>query len=81
MSAVRVYVPRDSAALALGADELAAALVEQAALRGLTIELVRNGSRGMFCSNHCWRCKPRSGALLMARLRLRMCRVCLMPIC
>ncbi|MBP9907507.1 MAG: formate dehydrogenase [Rhodoferax sp.] len=48
MSAVKVYVPRDSAALALGADELAAALVEQAALRGLTIELVRNGSRGMF---------------------------------
>ena len=48
MSAVRIYVPRDSAALALGADELAAALVEQAARRGLAIELVRNGSRGMF---------------------------------
>ena len=48
MSAVKVYVPRDSAALALGADELAGALVEQAAQRGLAIELVRNGSRGMF---------------------------------
>lgn len=48
MSAVRIYVPRDSAAAALGADELAAALAEQAAQRGLSIELVRNGSRGMF---------------------------------
>ena len=43
---VRVYVSRDAAALALGADETAAALVELA--RGKAdIELVRIGSRGM----------------------------------
>jgi formate dehydrogenase iron-sulfur subunit len=47
-AAVKIYVPRDSAALALGADEVAAAIVAQAKKRGVTIELVRNSSRGMF---------------------------------
>ncbi len=46
--AIRVYVPRDSTALALGADAVAAAIVAQAASAGLAIDLVRNGSRGMF---------------------------------
>ncbi|MDE1942800.1 MAG: NADH-quinone oxidoreductase subunit NuoF [Betaproteobacteria bacterium] len=44
---ITVYVPRDSAALAVGADEVAAALQEQAAKRGAKISLVRNGSRGL----------------------------------
>jgi len=48
MSAVRVYVPRDSAALAVGADEVATALQAEFAKRGLSIELVRNSSRGLF---------------------------------
>ncbi|MGF6603905.1 hypothetical protein P3T23_008659, partial [Paraburkholderia sp. GAS448] len=43
----RIYVPRDSSALALGADALADAIVNEAARRGLPIELVRNGSRGL----------------------------------
>ena len=43
----RIYVPRDSAALSVGADEVAAAIQAEAARRGLAIELVRNGSRGM----------------------------------
>ena len=42
---VRVYIPRDSAALAVGADEVAAAL---AARCGEAVEIVRNGSRGLF---------------------------------
>ena len=45
---IKIFVPRDSAALALGADEVAAAITAEAAQRGLAIELVRNGSRGMF---------------------------------
>ena len=45
---IRMFVPRDSAALALGADEVATALLLAAQERGLEIELVRNGSRGMF---------------------------------
>jgi formate dehydrogenase iron-sulfur subunit len=45
---IKIFVPRDSAALALGADEVAAAIALEAAHRGLTVELVRNGSRGLF---------------------------------
>lgn len=43
----RIHVPRDSAALAVGADALARAIEAQAAARGIAIELVRNGSRGL----------------------------------
>lgn len=45
---VRIYVPRDSAALAAGADEVAAAIQDAAIQRGLEVEIVRNGSRGLF---------------------------------
>ena len=45
---VTIYVPRDSTALALGANEVAAAIAAEAQQRGLSIKLVRNGSRGMF---------------------------------
>ncbi|RYX96980.1 MAG: formate dehydrogenase beta subunit [Comamonadaceae bacterium] len=45
---VRIYVPCDSAALAVGADEVAAAIQSQARQHGVDIELVRNGSRGLF---------------------------------
>jgi len=44
---VRLYVPRDAAALSLGADRVAKKLAEEAAGRGLDITIVRNGSRGM----------------------------------
>lgn len=43
-----VYVPCDSAALAVGADRVARAIASEAAKRGTTITLVRNGSRGLF---------------------------------
>lgn len=45
---VTIFVPRDSTALALGADEVAQAIAREAAERGIDIHLVRNGSRGMF---------------------------------
>jgi formate dehydrogenase iron-sulfur subunit len=45
---IKVYVPRDSSALSLGADKVAMAIIVEAAMRGASIELVRNGSRGMF---------------------------------
>ncbi|MDQ0085223.1 MULTISPECIES: formate dehydrogenase beta subunit [Variovorax] len=48
MSTITVYVPRDSAALAAGADRVARCIAKEAAARGLMLELVRNGSRGMF---------------------------------
>ncbi|MET7438419.1 formate dehydrogenase beta subunit [Streptomyces sp. NPDC005496] len=45
--AVTVYVPRDSAARSVGADEVADALRQAAPDGGPDIDVVRNGSRGM----------------------------------
>ncbi|MGO7425335.1 formate dehydrogenase, partial [Rhizobium ruizarguesonis] len=45
---VRIYVPRDAAALALGAEKVAKAIAQEIAARGFDAEIVRNGSRGMF---------------------------------
>ncbi len=44
---MKIYLPLDSAAVALGADEIAEAIRAEAAARGVTVELIRNGSRGM----------------------------------
>ena len=44
---MKVYVPRDAAARALGADDVAAALMAEAGKRGLDVTIIRNGSRGM----------------------------------
>jgi len=43
-----VYVPCDSAARSVGADEVAEEIAKEAARRDLPVELRRNGSRGMF---------------------------------
>jgi len=45
---VKIYIPCDSAAVAIGADEVAAALVTALDQRGLSAEVVRTGSRGLF---------------------------------
>ncbi|WP_293861705.1 NADH-ubiquinone oxidoreductase-F iron-sulfur binding region domain-containing protein [uncultured Alsobacter sp.] len=42
----RIFVPKDAAALALGADRVARALADAAARLGHVIEIVRTGSRG-----------------------------------
>jgi formate dehydrogenase iron-sulfur subunit len=47
MSATRIYVARDAAARSVGSDATAAAILEQAKTRGIDIELIRNGSRGL----------------------------------
>jgi formate dehydrogenase iron-sulfur subunit len=44
----RVYIPGDAGALAVGAEEVAAALRQGAAKRGRDIEIVRTGSRGLY---------------------------------
>lgn len=44
---MKVYVPGDSAAKALGSDDVAEALRQEASKRGLDVEIIRNGSRGM----------------------------------
>jgi formate dehydrogenase iron-sulfur subunit len=45
---IRVYVPRDSSALSLGAESIASAIAAEAARRKADITLVRNGSRGLY---------------------------------
>lgn len=45
---VTIFVPRDAASLALGAEKVATAIAVEMAARGLDARIVRNGSRGMF---------------------------------
>jgi formate dehydrogenase iron-sulfur subunit len=48
MTRRRIFVPRDAAALALGSDEVERAIIATERTRGLDIEIVRTGSRGLF---------------------------------
>lgn len=45
---VTLYVPRDAAALAVGAEKVARTLGQAIEARGLDARIVRNGSRGLF---------------------------------
>ena len=45
---VTIYVPRDSGALALGAEKVAKAIEAEIAARGVDAKVVRNGSRGLY---------------------------------
>ena len=44
---IRIYVPKDSAARAVGADAVADAIVAEAAARKIDVQIIRNGSRGL----------------------------------
>jgi formate dehydrogenase iron-sulfur subunit len=44
---MRIYLSQDSVAKALGSEAIAAALMAEAAKRGIALDLVRTGSRGM----------------------------------
>ena len=44
---MKIYVPLDSAAVSLGADAVADAVVAEAAARKIDVQVIRNGSRGM----------------------------------
>ena len=44
---MKIFVPRDATAVAVGADEVVAAFEQIAEQRGLPIEIVRTGSRGL----------------------------------
>src|SRR5687768_489029 len=46
--ATRIFVPRDAAARAVGADKVAAAIAEATKRKGIAVEIVRTGSRGLF---------------------------------
>jgi len=44
----RIFVSRDAGAVAVGADDVARALTQAAAKKGVPIEIVRTGSRGLY---------------------------------
>src|SRR5690606_37780741 len=44
---LRLFVPCDAVAVALDADRIVEALLHQAAARGVAVEIVRTGSRGL----------------------------------
>ncbi|MDF1749128.1 MAG: formate dehydrogenase, partial [Alphaproteobacteria bacterium] len=46
---ITIFVPCDSSALSVGAEDVAEAICAEGDLRGIDIQIVRNGSRGM-----CW---------------------------
>src|SRR5580700_7682545 len=43
-----VYIPRDSSAVSMGADEVAEAFRREAKEIGIELRIVRNGSRGLY---------------------------------
>ncbi|WP_048645230.1 formate dehydrogenase beta subunit [Nitratireductor soli] len=45
---LKIYVPRDSGALALGAEKVAGSIEAEIARRGVDATIVRNGSRGLY---------------------------------
>jgi formate dehydrogenase iron-sulfur subunit len=49
MSVVKVFVPRETTSVSVGADEVAVAIARQAKKNGAAIQLIRNGSWGA-----CW---------------------------
>ena len=44
----RVFVPRDTTARSMGADDVAGAIAAEATRRGESVTVVRNGSRGLY---------------------------------
>jgi len=45
---VRIYISKDSGALAVGADEVAQALIDAAVRKKVALDVVRTGSRGLY---------------------------------
>ena len=46
MNTVTIYVPKDSAARSVGADQIADKIEKESLKRGISVSIVRNGSRG-----------------------------------
>lgn len=42
----KIYLPRETTALALGVEEVKSAIEDEASIRGIDLQIVRNGSRG-----------------------------------
>ena len=58
-----VYVPRDSSSVAVGADQVADTIAVEAARRGIELQIVRNGSRGLAWLEPLVECATESGRI------------------
>ncbi len=74
----RIFIPKDVAALAVGADKVAARILAEAQLRGQAVEIVRTGSRGMFFLEPLVEIETEQGRIAMARSKRPMSPRCLM---
>jgi formate dehydrogenase iron-sulfur subunit len=62
-AASTVYVPRDSSSVAVGADQVADTIAVEAARRGIELQIVRNGSRGLAWLEPLVECATESGRI------------------
>ena len=77
---ITVFVPCDSAALAAGANEVADALLKEATARGLSINVQRNSSRGMFWLEPLVEVVTAKGRMAYGPVTLKTCLLCLKPV-
>lgn len=59
----KIYIPTDSTSLSLGADEVFDAVQREAIQRNISLEIVRNGSRGLFWLEPLIEVETKSGRL------------------
>ena len=65
-SPITVYIPRDAAALSVGAERVVKAMQDEAKKRGVEIKIIRNGSRGMLWLEPLVEVVTAKGRVLMA---------------
>ncbi|WP_221795259.1 formate dehydrogenase beta subunit [Oceanobacter mangrovi] len=68
---IRIYVPSDTTARALGADRIAAALPKLAAEQGVELEIRRNGTRGLYWLEPLLEVETESGRYGFGPVKLR----------
>ena len=69
MTALRLFLPADAAALSVGAEAVARAVEAEAGRRGVAVEMVRTGSRGMLWLEPLLEVESAAGRLGFARVR------------
>ncbi len=70
----RIYISRDSGALCVGAEEVATAFRKAAEKRGLDVEIVRTGSRGMYWLEPLVEVATQQGRVGYGPVKLERCR-------
>ncbi len=77
---ITLYLPKDAASLALGADRVAKAIQRSAQARGLDVTLVRTGSRGMLWLEPLLEVETPEGRIAYGPVRRATSNPCSMPV-